>query len=438
MPDTALDAQNYVAEAQRRVWDLPDVPADTPTLEVRRVGIIGAGTMGGGIAMNFANIGLSVTLVETRADALQRGLGVVRKNYERSAGRGRFPMEEVQLRMDRINGGLEFSALGDCDLVIEAVYEDLELKKRIFTDLDRTAKAGAILATNTSGLDVDQIAAQTGRPESVIGLHFFSPANVMKLVEVVRGAKTSKEVIATSMSLAKAIGKIAVLVGVCPGFVGNRILHPRQQQAYALLMQGAMPWDVDRVMNAFGFKMGPFAMSDLAGLDIGWSRETSDGRKNLRDLLVENGRLGQKNGRGFYDYDADRTARPSPEVEQMIRGFPARGGGGGIAGPVSDQEILERCLYPMANEGARILTEGVADRPSDIDVVWLQGYGWPADKGGPMFYADGMGLAHVAERLDAYAERYGEHLRPAPLLRRLAAQGRGFADLAEGEARSAA
>ena len=427
------DAAAYVTEAQGKAWDIPDVPGDTPTVPVHRVGIVGAGTMGGGIAMNFANVGLPVTLVEQAQDALARGFAVIRANYERSARRGRFTMDEVERRMNLLTGRLDMAALADCDLVIEAVFEDMGVKKQVFTALDAIVKPGAILATNTSGLDVDEIAAATGRPAAVIGLHFFSPANVMKLVEVVRGGKTSKPVIATSMHLAKRLGKIAVLVGVCPGFVGNRMLHLRQRQANALLLEGAMPWDVDRVLQDFGFKMGPFAMSDLAGLDIGWSRETSKG-ESLRDVLCDADRRGQKNGKGFYDYGDGRTASPSPQVEQMVRQFARRKGG--EARDVSDAEILERCLLPMINEGAKILSEGVASRASDVDTVWISGYNWPASSGGPMFYADSLGLPHIVERLEAYAPGQGSGFEPAPLLRRLAGERRRLQDLADGEARS--
>ena len=427
------DAAAYVTEAQSKVWDIPDVPADTPTIPVHRVGMVGAGTMGGGIAMNFANIGLPVTLVEQTQDALDRGFAVIRANYERSARRGRFTMDEAERRMSLLTGQLDMQALADCDLVVEAVFEDMGLKKQVFTALDAVVKPGAILATNTSGLDVNEIAAVTERPEAVIGLHFFSPANVMKLVEVVRGSRTSKPVIATSMQWAKRIGKIAVLVGVCPGFVGNRMLYRRQLQANALLLEGAMPWDVDRALQDFGFKMGPFAMSDLAGLDIGWNRETSKG-DSLRDVLCEADRRGQKNGKGFYDYGEDRTARPSPQVEQMVRQFARRSGG--EARDISDAEILERCLLPMMNEGARILSEGIASRASDIDMVWISGYNWPASSGGPMFYADSLGLPHIVERLEAYVPGQESGFEPAPLLRRLAGERRRLQDLADGEART--
>ena len=423
MTDTT-DSAIYVTQALEAAKVIADVPADTPLLPIGKVGIIGAGTMGGGIAMNFANIGIPVHLVETRQDALDRGLKVIRSNYERSASRGRFPPEEVDVRMGRITSSLEMDDLADCDLIIEAVFEDMGIKKVIFARLDAIAKPGAILASNTSGLDVNEIASATKRPEAVIGLHFFSPANVMKLVEIVRGEKTSESVLATSMDIARKIGKVAVVVGVCPGFVGNRMLYPRQLQARELLRRGAMPWDIDRVLKAFGFKMGPYEMSDLAGLDIGWSKgaKTADA---LRDALCERDRRGQKTGAGFYDYDASRTPSPSPEVAALIR--EQYSASEGVPAP-SDQEILETCLFPLVNEGAKILDEKIAQRPSDIDVVWLYGYSWPMHTGGPMFWADSVGLDKVqakAEELGAANEWY----KPAPLLRRLVAEGRKFADL---------
>ena len=423
MTDTT-DSAIYVTQALEAAKVIADVPADTPLLPIGKVGIIGAGTMGGGIAMNFANIGIPVHLVESRQDALDRGLKVIRGNYERSASRGRFPPEEVDVRMGRITSSLEMDDLADCDLIIEAVFEDMGIKKVIFARLDAIAKAGAILASNTSGLDVNEIASATKRPEAVIGLHFFSPANVMKLVEIVRGEKTSESVLATSMDIARKIGKVAVVVGVCPGFVGNRMLYPRQLQARELLRRGAMPWDIDRVLKAFGFKMGPYEMSDLAGLDIGWSKGTKTADA-LRDALCERDRRGQKTGAGFYDYDASRTPSPSPEVAALIR--EQYSASEGVPAP-SDQEILETCLFPLVNEGAKILDEKIAQRPSDIDVVWLYGYSWPMHTGGPMFWADSVGLDKVqakAEELGAANEWY----KPAPLLRRLVAEGRKFADL---------
>jgi 3-hydroxyacyl-CoA dehydrogenase len=419
-------AQRYVFFAERQVWKIPDVPDDTPPIPVKKVGIVGAGTMGGGISMNFANVGIPVTIVEVKQDALDRGLGVIRKNYETSAKRGKLKPEDVEKRMALLTGTLDFQALGDCDLVIEAVFENMQIKKDVFARLDGIVKQGAILASNTSYLDVNEIASATRRPESVIGLHFFSPANVMRLLEIVRGAKTAKPVIATSMQIAKKIGKIAALVGVCPGFVGNRMLFARQSQATAMLLEGAMPWDVDKVLYEFGMPMGPFAMSDLAGLDIGWSKETSKS-STVREVLCEMDRRGQKTGSGFYDYDAERTAKPSPVTEKIIRDFMAKAGTQPRS--ISDQEILERCTYPMINEGAKILEEKIAIRPSDIDIVWINGYGWPAYRGGPMFYGDTVGLKNVVAKLREYGPKLGKDFSLSPLLEKLAAEGSKFQDL---------
>ena len=416
-------AQRYAFFAERLAAKVPDVPDDTPVIPVNSVGIIGAGTMGGGIAMNFANAGIPVTIVEVKAEALERGLAVVRKNYERTASRGGISKEDVERRVGLITGALDLDALRDVDLVIEAVFERMDIKKDIFKRLDAICKPGAILATNTSGLNIDEIASVTSRPEAVIGLHFFSPANVMKLLEVVRADHTSNSVIATSMKLAKKIGKIAVLVGVCPGFVGNRILGQRQREAQKLMFEGAMLWDIDRVLHDFGFPMGPFAMSDLAGLDIGWVKERSKG-ETIRDVLCEMDRRGQKTGAGYYDYDENRIARPSPVTEKVIGDFVARSG----VNPrrISDEEILERCIYPMINEGAKILEEGKATRASDIDVVWEYGYGWPIYRGGPMFYGDQVGLSKVLEKMKEFQATMGDTFRPAPLLEKLAAEGKGF------------
>lgn len=421
-------AQRHLFFAQRRAAKIDDLAPDTPTRPVSAVGIVGAGTMGGGIAMCFANAGISVTLVERDRAALDRGLAVVRRNYERTAARGGLTGAEAEARMGLIAGSLDLANLAGADMVIEAVYEDMDLKKRVFAALDAAAKPGAVLATNTSGLDVNAIAAATSRPESVVGMHFFSPANVMELLEVVRGAATAPETLATVMAVARRIGKIAVPVGVCPGFVGNRMLAPRQAEAERIILEGATPARVDRVLYDFGFPMGPFAMQDLAGLDIGWRAETSTG-STVREILNESGRRGQKNGRGYYSYDPDTRARtPDPEVEEMIRDFAA--GRGIEPRPVSDQEVLERCLYPMVNEGAKILAEGVAARPGDIDVVWVKGYGWPPYTGGPMHWADGVGLDRVAESVRAWHGRLGgRHWAPSPLLERLAAEGAAFAAL---------
>jgi 3-hydroxyacyl-CoA dehydrogenase len=426
MAGTQSAAQRYVFFAERQVWKIPDVPEDTPTLPIKKVGIIGAGTMGGGIAMNFANVGIGVTIVETKQEALERGLGVIRKNYERSTRSGRLTLDDVEKRMALLKGTLNLEELADCDLVIEAVFENMDVKQAVFGKLDRIAKQGAILATNTSALDINRIATAVKRPEAVIGLHFFSPANVMRLLEVVRAAKTSKSVIATSMQLAKKIGKIAALVGVCPGFVGNRILHARSLQANAMLMEGAMPWDIDKVMYDFGLPMGPFAMSDLAGLDLGWIKETSTS-SSIREVLCEKDRRGQKTGAGFYDYDAERNAKPSPVTEQIIKDFAAKSGN--AQRKISDEEILERCVYAMINEGARILEEKIAIRPSDIDIIWINGYGWPVYRGGPMFYADTVGLKNVVAKLKEYGPKMGVDFTISPLLEKLAAEGKRFQDL---------
>jgi len=419
-------AQRYAFFAERQAQKIPDVADDTAIIPVNKVGIIGAGTMGGGIAMNFANVGIPVVLIEVKQDALDRGLATIRKNYERTASRGGITADQVEERCALITGSLEMESLADVDLVIEAVFERMDIKKDIFTKLDVICKPGAILATNTSGLDIDEIAAVTKRPESVIGLHFFSPANVMKLLEIVRADHTSKEVIATSMKLAKKIGKVAVLVGVCPGFVGNRILGQRQREAQKLVMEGAMPWDIDRVLYDFGFPMGPFAMSDLAGLDIGWVKERSKG-ESIRDVLCEMDRRGQKTGAGYYDYDEARNAKPSPVTEQVIKDFIVKTG----ANPrdVTDEEILERCIYPMINEGAKILEEGKAIRPSDIDVVWQNGYGWPVYRGGPMWYGDHVGLPKVLAKMQEFHAKMGDQFKPAALLEKLVAEGKSFKDL---------
>ncbi len=409
--------------AERQAAKIDGAPADTPLIEIRKVGILGAGTMGGGIAMNFLSAGIPVVQVEREQAPLDRGVATMRKNYEATAKRGRLTPEGVDKAMGLLTPTLDVAAFADCDLVIEAVFENMDLKKDVFRRLDETVKPGAILASNTSYLDVDEIASATKRPDSVIGLHFFSPANVMRLLEVVRGAKTSDAVLATSMTLARRIGKVAVVSGVCPGFIGNRMLSSRQQQAQALILEGAKPWDVDRVLTEFGFPMGPFQMSDLAGLDIGWNAETSKG-STIREVLCEAGRRGQKTGAGYYDYASDRTRTPSPKVEEIIADFAEKSGKPQRS--IGDEEIRERLLYPMVNEGARILEERVAQRPGDIDVVWMNGYGWPAWTGGPMFWADQIGLDKVVEGLDRHADKLGDAYQPSTLLREKAQAGQGF------------
>ncbi len=413
-------AQRHVFFAERQVAKIPDVPKDTPQIPIKSVGIIGAGTMGGGIAMNFVNAGIPVTIVEQAQERLDAGLGVVRKNYENSAKKGRFTQEVVEERMGLLTGSVNLEDLADKDLVIEAIFENMDVKKDVFGKLDKIVKQGAILATNTSALNIDEIATATKRPEAVIGLHFFSPANVMKLLEVVRADKTSNEVIATSMALAKKIGKVGVLVGVCPGFVGNRLLAQRQREANKLILEGAMPWDVDRVLYDFGLPMGPFAMSDLAGLDLGWNKDTSKG-ETLRDLLCERDRRGQKTGKGFYDYDANRVPSPSKEVEDIIRQYAEERQI--QQRKISDEEILERCLLPMVNEGYKILEEGKAIRASDIDIVWIMGYGWPRYRGGPMWWGENsVGLEKVLERMTHYQAKHGDDFKPAAMLEELAAK----------------
>jgi 3-hydroxyacyl-CoA dehydrogenase len=419
-------AQRYSFFAERTANKIPDVPDDTPVIPVNKVGIIGAGTMGGGIAMNFANAGVEVVIVEVKQEALDKGLKVVRGNYERSAKNGRFPASEVDVRMGRIKGSLDMNAFADVDLVIEAVFERMDIKKDIFTKLDAICKPGAILATNTSALNIDEIASVTKRPEAVIGLHFFSPANVMKLLEIVRADHTSKEVIATCMKLAKKIGKVAVLVGVTPGFVGNRMLGVRGREAQKMVLEGAMPWDIDRVLYDFGFPMGPFAMSDLAGLDIGWVKENSKGA-TIRDVLCEADRRGQKTGAGYYDYDENRNAKPSPVTEKIIHDFVTKSGSN--PRQIDDDEILERTLYAMVNEGAKILEEKKAIRASDIDVVWQNGYGWPVYRGGPMFWADTVGLPKILAKLKEFQGAMGDQWKPSALLETLAVEGKGFKDL---------
>ncbi|MBT4521027.1 MAG: 3-hydroxyacyl-CoA dehydrogenase, partial [Halieaceae bacterium] len=377
-----------------------------------------------GIAMNMASVGIPVAIVETKAEALERGLGIIRKNYENSARKGRISDETVETCCGLITGSLDMADLADCDLVIEAVFENMAIKKEIFSALDRIVKPGAILASNTSGLNLNEIAAATDRPESVIGLHFFSPANVMKLVEIVRGDKTAKNVIKTCMSFAKHIRKTAVLVGVCPGFVGNRILYQRQEQAQQLILEGALPHQIDKVLFDFGMPMGPFQMSDLAGLDIGWSRETSKG-ETIRDCLCELDRRGQKTKAGYYDYDDNRVPSPSSVVEDIIMEFSARAGQ--ERRDISDEEILARCIYPMINEGAKILEEGIAIRASDIDVTWVYGYGWPIYRGGPMHYANSIGLDNVVATMREYQQKTGnDRWQPCKLLLDLAEKGQAF------------
>ena len=418
---------------ERAASKIDDIGADVVPREIRTVGIIGAGTMGGGISMNFLNAGIPVTLVETSQEALDRGLATIRRNYEASAKKGKLTDEQVEQRMGLVTPSLSYDALGDADLIIEAVYEDYAVKQAVFEKIDAVAKPGAILATNTSTLDVDRVAAFTKRPQDVLGLHFFSPANVMRLLEVVRGARTAKDVMATAMAMAKRIRKTAVVSGVCDGFIGNRMIEQYSRQAGFLLDEGALPQQVDRAAEAFGFAMGPFRMGDLAGNDIGWAirkrryveKPGMVYAKNA-DLLCEMGRYGQKTGKGWYDYvPGDRTPRPSAEVEVMIVGQSAAQGITRRA--ISDQEIVERLVYALTNEGARLLEEGIAARASDIDIVYLFGYGFPPWRGGPMFHADQVGLYNVLAAMRGYARGYqGEAWEPAPLLVELADAGLSF------------
>ena len=406
-------ALRHVFFAERAASKIEGLPAGIEPIAIRRVGIIGAGTMGGGIAMNFLSAGIEVTLVERERAPLDRGVATIRKNYERTAQRGRLTTGQVEAAMSQLSPSLDFEALAGCDLVIEAVFENMDIKKDVFRRLDGIVHHGAILASNTSYLDIDEIASVTQRPEQVLGLHFFSPANVMRLLEIVRGAGTSPVVLATAMSLARRIGKVAVVAGVCHGFIGNRMLEPRQRQANALIMEGATPSEIDQVMLEFGMPMGPFQMADLAGLDIGWDPATSSGA-TIRELLCEQGRRGQKTGRGFYDYDANRNRTPSADVEALIRDFAVRQGATRrIVGP---DEIRERLLYTMVNEAAKILEEGMAQRASDIDVVWVNGYGWPPVTGGPLFWADGIGLDTIVAGLETHRDRLGPDAEISGLL----------------------
>lgn len=408
MTGTQSAAMRHYFFAERAANKIDDVPADTPLIPIAKVGVIGAGTMGGGIAMNFLSAGIPVTILEMQQEALDRGVGVIRKNYENTAKRGRMTAEQVEAAMGNLSTTLQYNDLADCDLVIEAVYENMDVKKEVFGKLDTVVKQGAILASNTSYLDVNEIATATTRPGYVLGLHFFSPANVMKLLEIVRGAETRPDVLATAMKLSKKIGKVAVVAGVCHGFIGNRMLSPRQEQANALIMEGANYWEVDEVLLDFGFPMGPFQMADLAGIDIGWHRDPTK-VTTLREALCAAGRFGQKNAKGFYDYDESRNRTPSDEIRALIAEFAAKEGT--QQREISKDEIKERLLYPMVNEGAMILDEGMAQRASDIDVVWINGYGWPLYTGGPMFWADTVGLANVVEGLEKYGLPVCDYLR---------------------------
>jgi 3-hydroxyacyl-CoA dehydrogenase len=418
-------AQRHVFFAERNAAKVADMPADTQAKPVASAAVIGAGTMGGGITMSFANAGIPVTLIETTNAALKRGLDVILANYKRS---GRTPQAEIDRRMGLITPTLDIEKAAGADIVIEAVFEEMEIKKEIFSKLDRIAKPGAVLASNTSYLDINEIAAQTKRPGDVLGMHFFSPANVMKLLEIVRGKATSPATLATAIAVGRKIGKVPVIVGVCDGFVGNRMLGQRLKATEQLLLEGALPHEIDAAATSFGFAMGPLAVSDLAGLDIGMRARRARGvRAAVADAITDAGRYGQKNGKGYYRYDESdrRKPIPDPEVEKIIveasEKLQIR------RRAISQEEIIQRLNYPMINEGAKILEEGIAQRPSDIDVIWVYGYGWPAWRGGPMHHADQVGLRKIRDWLAEQARKSGDaSLNPAPVLDRLAREGRGF------------
>jgi 3-hydroxyacyl-CoA dehydrogenase len=426
-------AMRHAFFGERAVEKIPDVPKDTPTIDVKSAAIIGAGTMGGGIAMAFANAGIAVKLLDVQQEALDRGIGIIRKNYAATVDKGRLSQADMDKRMALIQPTLSYDGIKDCDLVLEAVFEKMELKREVFRRLDEVMKAGAILATNTSTLDVNEIAASTKRPESVIGLHFFSPANVMRLLEIVRGAKTSKPVLASAMKLSKRLRKVGIVSGVCDGFIGNRMMEEYVRQAFFLVDEGAAPQDVDKALQDWGMAMGPFAMLDMAGQDIGWAvrkRRLADPKARPYsawiDRVCERGRFGQKTGAGVYRYaKGDRTPHPDPDVAKLIEDYRKEIGVKPRA--VSAEEIVERCIFALANEGARILEEGIALRAVDIDMVYLTGYGFPVYRGGPMFYADTVGLKSVLASIQRYTKGYhGECWQPAPLLAKLAAEGGTF------------
>jgi 3-hydroxyacyl-CoA dehydrogenase len=423
---------------ERAASKIPDVPEDTPTRPIRKAAVIGAGTMGGGIAMNFANAGIPVTVLEMKQEALDKGLGIIRKNYEGSLKKGKLTQDKLDQRMGLIKPTLKYADLADADIVIEAVFEDMGVKQQVFETLDQVMKKGAILASNTSTLDLDRIAAFTKRPQDVIGTHFFSPANVMRLLEVVRGRKTGKDVLATVMQLGKTIKKFPVVSGVCDGFIGNRMIHQYGRESQVLMMEGASPQQVDKAIEKFGFAMGPFRMGDLAGLDVGWyirkrhyAEHPELPRSVVADKVCELGRYGQKTGKGWYSYKpGDRTAYPDPEVEKIIDD--ARKAAGITPRKIADEEIVERLVFALTNEGARILEEGIALRASDIDMVYLNGYGFPLHRGGPMCYADTVGLFAVEAAMRRYAKNPltdRQFWQPAALIQALAAQGGSFASL---------
>ena len=435
MASTESKALRHAFFAMRAAAKIPDVPSSTALRPIKSVAVIGAGTMGGGIAMNFANAGIPVTVLETAQAALDKGLGTVRKNYESTLKKGRLSQDEFDKRIKRITGTLSYDDLKSADLIIEAVFEDMQVKQQVFEKLDKVAKSGAILASNTSTLDVNKIADFTQRPQDVIGLHFFSPANVSKLLEIVRGAKSAKDVVATSMAVSKQIKKIGVISGVCDGFIGNRMMNAYFRQMELLLDVGALPEQIDKALEKFGFAMGPFRVSDLAGNDILWyirKRQYVEhpGRvfSKSPDRICELGRFGQKTGAGWYDYKpGDRTAVPSELVNKIVLEESAKLG---IARrQITEEEIVQRALYSLINEGARILEEGIALRASDIDVVYLTGYGFPDFRGGPLFYADTVGLPNILRTMREFAKGYQpDAWEPAPLLEKLASEGKAFTD----------
>ena len=426
---------------ERAASKIPDVPSDTPLREIKSAAVIGAGTMGGGIAMNFANAGIPVKILEVKQEALDKGLATIRRNYENSAKKGRIKPEDVDKRMALIQPTMAYSELKDADIVIEAVFEEMSVKEQVFKQLDEVMKPGAILATNTSTLDVNKIAAFTKRPQDVIGTHFFSPANVMRLLEIVRGEKTAKDVLATTMKLASRIKKLGVVSGVCDGFIGNRMIEQYSRQAGYMVEEGASPQQIDRAVEKFGFAMGPFRMADLAGNDVGWyirKRRYAERPEmkypKIADKVCELGRFGQKTGAGYYRYEpGKRNAIPDPVIDELISAH--RKALGIAPRKLSDDEIVHRLVFALANEGARILDEGIALRASDIDMIYLTGYGFPLHRGGPMLYADMVGLYNVLNRMAAFAAQAAatpngdpEAWKPADLLARLAAEGKGFND----------
>jgi 3-hydroxyacyl-CoA dehydrogenase len=429
---TESKAMRHAFFGERTVAKIPDVPEDTPTKQIKQAAIIGAGTMGGGIAMNFANAGIPVKLLEMKQEALDKGLATILKNYTNTMKKGRLTQAQVDKRMACVTGTLNYADLADADIVIEAVFEDMAVKEKVFQTLDATMKPGAILASNTSTLDVNKIASFTKRPEDVIGTHFFSPANVMRLLEVVRGAKTSKPVLASTMKLAKAIKKVGVVSGVCDGFIGNRMIEQYSRQAGFLLEEGALPQQVDAAIEKWGMAMGPFRMGDMAGNDVGWyirkrryQEQPNMVYSRIADQICELGRYGQKTGAGFYKYDEKRNAIPDPEIDALIVKYSADNGI--TRRTISDQEIIDRLVFALVNEAAYIIEEGIAMRAVDVDMIYLTGYGFPMYRGGPMFYADTVGLQAVVARMGEFAKnRNGEFWKPAPLLAKLAAEGKTF------------